>query len=579
MEVPQLPRTSPTTLLLRLAVALALALTGLPLAAPAGGAAEIRNDDTVRVAEGEVVDDNLYATAGEVVIDGTVRGDLVVAAGRVTVNGTVEGDLLAAAQTVVVEGTVGDDARVAGQALSFGDGARVTGDLVAAGFSLQTRPGTEVGGDVLLGAYQALLAGSIDGNVTAGAAGLALAGAIGGNVQADVGNPDDVEAAWAPATPVPVPPVDGGLTLTDEARVAGGLSYRSAAEASIAPGAEVAGEISYEQVVVDEAEPVGPTGPLAVLLSGLRLFVTLLLAGLLALWLIPRTVTGASSVLRTRPLLSLGWGVLAIAGVAVAAIALLVIAVLLGIGLGLLTLGGLAAAVVATGVVLHAVLVLGLILAVALLAPVVVGLTGGGLLLRDPAPARFGKRVGALALGLLIYVLLRAVPYLGPVVALLVVLFGVGALAVWLWDVVRRRRAHRRGQGTGLPPGGAAGPGAGPGAYPQAGPGPYTQVGPGTSSQGGPGPYAQGGPSPHAPAGVGAYPPSGEQSAPGGSAFPRSEAPDRWAGSQPGHPDTPPRPDPDASAPREGSTTARPPWEAGERGPGVGPGAGPNARP
>ncbi|GEO96742.1 bactofilin family protein [Kocuria turfanensis] len=577
MELSPPPRTFPTTLLLRLALALALALTGLLLAAPAGGAAEIRNDETVRVAEGEVVDDDLYATAGEVVVDGTVRGDLVVAAGRVTINGTVEGDLLAAAQTVVVEGTVGDDARVAGQALSFGDEARVTGDLVAAGFSLQTRPGTEVGGDVLLGAYQALLAGSIDGDVTAGAAGLALAGAIGGNVQADVGSPDDVGAAWAPATQVPVPSVNGGLTLTDEARVAGDLSYRSGAEASIAPGAEVAGEISYERVVVDEAEPAGPTGPLDVLLSGLRLFVTLLLAGLLALWLIPRTVTGAASVLRTRPLLSLGWGVLAIAGTAVAALALLVVAILLGIGLGLLTLGGLAAAVVATGVVLHAVLVLGLILAVALLAPVIVALTGGGLLLRDPAPARFGKRVGALALGLLIYVLLRAVPYLGPVVALLVALFGVGALAVWLWDVVRRRRAHRRGQTMATPPGGAAGPGAGPGAYPQAGPGPYAQVGPG----------------PYAPAGVGAYPQSGEQPFPAGPAYPQTGAPDRRAGAPPG---APPRPDPDASAgrrpdaapdpgtapeasaPRGGSTTARPPWAAGERGPEPGPGADPDAR-
>ncbi|MGX5357772.1 bactofilin family protein [Kocuria sp. KH4] len=491
MRLPHPCRTSPTTLLLRLAAALALALTGLLLAAPAGAAADVRNDETVRVAEGEVVDDDLYAAAGEVVVDGTVRGDLVVAAGRVTVNGTVEGDLLAAAQTVVVEGTVGDDARVAGQALSFGDGARVAGDLVAAGYSLQTRPGTEVGGDVLLGAYQGLLAGSIDGDVTAGAAGLALAGAIGGSVQAEVGGPDDARAAWAPTTQVPVPPVDGGLTLTEQARVAGDLSYRSGAEASIAPGAEVAGEISYERVVVDEAEPAGPDGPLAVLLAGLRRFVTLLLAGLLVLWLLPRTVTGAASVLRARPFLSLGWGVLAVAGVAVAALALLVGAVLLGLGLGLLTLGGLAAAVVAAGVVAHAVLALGLVLAVALLAPVVAGLTGGGLLLRDPAPARFGRRAGALALGLLVYVLLRAVPYLGPVVALLVALLGVGALAVWLWDVVRRRRAHR--QGPGLPPGGAAGPGAhppaGPGAYPPAGPGPHPQAG-GRPPRGGPRPPA-----------------------------------------------------------------------------------------
>jgi hypothetical protein len=262
-------------------------------------------------------------------------------------------------------------------------------------------------------------------------------------VQADVGSADDVGAAWAPTTGVAVPPVDPGLTLTDAASLDGNLSYRSGTEAAIAPGAEIAGEVIYEQVVVEE-EPAGPAGPLALLIAGLRLFVTLLLVGLLALWLLPRAVTGAASTLRARPWLSLGWGALTIAGTAVAVLAVLVVSVLLAIALGWLTLAGLAAAVVTTAVVLDLVLILGLVLAVALLAPVVVAYTAGGLLLRDSAPSTFGKRVLALALGLLIYVLLRAVPFLGPVVGLLVALFGVGALVVWAWDAARRSRARRR---------------------------------------------------------------------------------------------------------------------------------------
>lgn len=452
-------RTSPVPFLLRLPTLLTLltllaaALAGALLTAPAAGAAELRGEEDVLVAADEVVDDDLYAAGGNVVVDGTVRGDLLVAGGTVTINGTVEGDLMAAAQTVVIEGTVGDDARVAAQVLLLGEEARVADDLVTAGYSLQARPGAEIGGDVLLGAYQALLSGTVDGDVTAGAAALALAGTVGGDVQADVGSADEVGAAWAPTTEVVVPRVDPGLTLTDAARLGGDLSYRSGTEASIAPGAEIAGEVSYEQVAVDEARPAEPTGPLALLLDGLRLFVTLFVVGLLVLWLLPRTAGGASGVLRTRPWLSLGWGALTIAGTVVAVIAVLVLAVLLGIGLGLLTLGGLAAAVVVTGLVLDLVLVVGLVLAVSLLAPVVVGYTAGGLLLRDPAPPRFGKRVLVLALGLLIYVLLRAVPFLGPVVALLVALFGLGALVVWLWDAARRSRAHRRGRGTGRPPG------------------------------------------------------------------------------------------------------------------------------
>ncbi len=449
METQPVPSTSPVPFLRRLPTLLsllgllALALTGALLTAPAAGAAEIRGEDTVVVAADEVVDDDLYVTGGDVVVDGTVRGDLLVAGGTVTINGTVEGDLMAAAQTVVIEGTVGDDARVASQVLLLGEGARVTDDLVTAGYSIETRRGAEIGGDVLLGAYQAQLAGTVEGDVTAGAAALALAGTIGGDVQADVGSADEVGAAWAPTTGVAVPRVDPGLTLTDAARLDGDLSYRSGTEATIAPGAEIAGQVDYEQVVVED-EAVAPAGPLALLIDGLRLFVTLLLVGLLALWLMPRATRGAAGVLRARPWLSLGWGALAVAGTAVALFAVLVVAVLLAIALGWLTLGGLAAAVVTTGVVLDLVLVLALVLAVALLAPVVVGFTVGGLLLRDRDPARFGKRVLALALGLLIYVLLRAVPFLGAVVALLVALFGVGALVVWAWDAARRGRARRR---------------------------------------------------------------------------------------------------------------------------------------
>ncbi|MEX5263339.1 polymer-forming cytoskeletal protein [Kocuria sp. CPCC 205231] len=449
METLPVPRTSPVPFLRRLPILLTLltllatAFAGLLLTAPAAGAAEIRGEENVVVAADKVVDDDLYVTGGDVVVDGTVRGDLLVAAGTVTINGTVEGDLMAAAQTVVIEGTVGDDARVAGQVLLLGEQARVADDLVTAGYSVEARPGAVIGGDVLLGAYQALLAGTVEGEVTAGAAALALAGAIGGDVQADVGSADEVEAAWAPTTGVAVPRVEPGLTLTDEARLDGGLSYRSGTEAAIAPGAEIAGEIRYEQVVVEE-EPAGPAGPLALLLAGLRLFVTLFLVGLLALWLLPRAVTGAARTLRARPWLSLGWGALTIAGTAVAVLAVLVVSILLAVALGWMTLAGLAAAVVTTAVVLDLVLVLGLVLAVALLAPVVVGFTAGGLLLRDRAPVSFGKRVLALALGLLVYVLLRAVPFLGPVVGLLVALLGLGALVVWAWGAARRSRARRR---------------------------------------------------------------------------------------------------------------------------------------
>lgn len=55
-----------------------------------------------------------FAAGGEVIIDGTVNGDLYAAGGTVEVNGTVKGDVLAAGAQVVINGTVTEDVRVTG---------------------------------------------------------------------------------------------------------------------------------------------------------------------------------------------------------------------------------------------------------------------------------------------------------------------------------------------------------------------------------------------------------------------------------------------------------------------------------
>lgn len=470
---------SPVRLLVRAALAVVLACAGLLLAVPSGWAAEVRGGEDLTVAAGEVVDDDLYVAGDDVVVDGTVRGDLVVAAGTVTVRGTVEGDLMAAARTVVVEGEVGDDARLAGQAVVLRQDARIADDLVAGAFSVEARPGSVVGGDVLLGAYQGRLAGDVGGDVGAGAEGLALAGRIGGDVEAsvsDAGQDGAPAATWLPGGDVPLPAVPSGLTLEDTARLEGDLSYRAGAEASVASGAEVAGQTRFEQIAAPQDPDPGPAGPVALLLEGLRRFVTLLVAGLLVLWLLPRLMAGAATALRTRPWPSLGWGVLAVAGAVVALFVVLVVTVLLALGFGVLTLGGLAAAVLGAGLALDVVLGLALVLGVGLLAPVVVSFTAGGGLLRDPVPARFGRRVLALALGLLAYVVLRAVPFLGAVVGPVVALFGLGAVVVWAWTARARRRGRAAGGRPGAAPGSAGSPGGGPAGWaPEAG-------GPGTGS-------------------------------------------------------------------------------------------------
>ena len=77
-----------------------------------------REGDQVVVAQGEVVEDDLYLGANTIHVYGTIKGDLIAFGSLVVIGetGVVEGDLLGAAQGVVVNGVVKDDVRVAAPA-------------------------------------------------------------------------------------------------------------------------------------------------------------------------------------------------------------------------------------------------------------------------------------------------------------------------------------------------------------------------------------------------------------------------------------------------------------------------------
>ncbi|HXF61469.1 MAG TPA: hypothetical protein VNK95_07625, partial [Caldilineaceae bacterium] len=178
--------------------ALALAGVMLLLGAATALAAEVAGGETYVLPRGQVVSDDLYVAASEVVIEGTVEGDLVVAGGYIEISGVIMGDLLAAGAGLVVSGAVQDDARLAGS------GVLVTGnigdDLVAAGGGwpgaqfmpmpvggrtvaqgVQVANGATVGGDSYLAGGVGVVAGSIGGDLNAALGGLTFSGQVMGD--------------------------------------------------------------------------------------------------------------------------------------------------------------------------------------------------------------------------------------------------------------------------------------------------------------------------------------------------------------------------------------------------------------
>src|ERR671917_1679185 len=74
-------------------------------------AVESRSGNEVVIGADEVIEDDLYVTANEVLVEGTVEGDLIALGSSIAVDGTVAGDLIGAGQSVEIGGTVQDDAR------------------------------------------------------------------------------------------------------------------------------------------------------------------------------------------------------------------------------------------------------------------------------------------------------------------------------------------------------------------------------------------------------------------------------------------------------------------------------------
>jgi cytoskeletal protein CcmA (bactofilin family) len=405
--------------------------------------AQDEDEDRIVIAKGTVHDGNLYAFAQDVVVDGTVTGDVVGAGQIVQVgeSGRVEGDLLGAGYAVLVDGEVAGDVRAAGYMIQLGPAARVGGDLAGAGYSLGVGEGATVGGDLLGTGYQLLADGRIRNNLRFAGAGLALNGPVDGDVWADVaasGEPADQPFMFSfgnRALPQPDRIARTGLTVGEAARVGGDLTYESPTEA-VLPEGLAEGTVTFERAAADDGPSAAERAERATpwWQRALLTFLGLAIAGLLAVWLAPRLMRPASAALRVRPIASLGYGLGAVFADLIGLIALVIaFALALAAVLGLQLAGTLGMPLVAGFVVLAVLMTFGLIVAL-FLGTLVTGNSIGNALLRTDATARDSRRVIGLLLGLAIVALLVSLPYgFGALVGFVIAVLGLGGLTLaWL---------------------------------------------------------------------------------------------------------------------------------------------------
>jgi cytoskeletal protein CcmA (bactofilin family) len=427
-------------------------------------------DDDGKVAADEVIDDDLFLSGDQVTMDGTINGNLFASGNMVTINGTVNGDLFIGGNNVVVSqsaviqgnvffgssmmelaGTVAGSVFGGSGALTVADSGDIGRNLYYGGYSLEMTPGSKVGTDLLAGAYQAILQGDISDDINIGAAAVELSGKAGGDVTLDVESPSGNGAPFMmpfmsqPGYPASIEP---GLRIDENAVIGGKLTYTSPVEQTGTIGVAPEGGIVYQTPVPDEDSEApagagrgGDVAPFLTWLFGvLRKMVTLIILGVLSVWLLPKVLKQAVEQARTNTLPSAGYGVVTVIVGYVGVV--LVAGVILAVGLliSAITLGGLSRAVFGVGYSGLALVMALFTLLVSYGSKLVVAYLGGEWLMNKIAPTAKGKGYWAIILGVVIYVLLAAIPFIGWLVALLATVIGMGAL----WLVYHAWRESRK---------------------------------------------------------------------------------------------------------------------------------------
>jgi cytoskeletal protein CcmA (bactofilin family) len=350
-------------------------------------AAEVQHGNpSYTLAAGQTVSTDLIVVgADRTEIDGNVDGDLIVFSNSVTVNGHVTGDILAFAQTIRVDGPVDGNVRVMCQTLSLG--STVGKNVSAWTGSMELDQKASIGGSMTLGSGNANLGGRIGGDL------LALSGDV--DINGSLGRNATIRAQ--------------GLNIGSGAEITGRTKFVGPRQPQVAAGAKLGSPI---QVTIQKRGP--DYAQARYYWHQTMEWGASFLFGLVVLLVAPvffGNVVHSSD--KVAP--AIGLGVLFLFAVPIAAIFACI--TIVGLGLGIAALLLYLVALYSTQVFIGS-----------WIGEKLLGL-GSGL----------GPAIGRLALGLAILRGLRILPYIGWLVTLVMLFWGLGALALALHRMSRAK--------------------------------------------------------------------------------------------------------------------------------------------
>lgn len=253
-------------------------------------ALEFRTGDIISIPRGTIVNDNIFIAAGEINVNGTIKGDLITFGGNTTILGTVEGNIISGGGRVKVSAAAKNVFIGGGEILVDGI---VKNDLLVGGGMVSLGEKAKIGKDVFLGCGSANISGKIFRNLRIGCE---------------------------------------ELKVSSTTLVKGDMIY-SARNVAISDNAKILGRITSYVMPDYRGRAVGFLAGV-VLAQRIVNFLALLLLGILVIIFMPNQVKLITSKMTGEFWKSLGWGIFSL--IVVPIIVILLFLTLIGIPLGLL---------------------------------------------------------------------------------------------------------------------------------------------------------------------------------------------------------------------------------------------------
>lgn len=356
--------------------------------------------DMVLLEEGQVYQGDYFAAGSSVEISGTVNGDAYIAAGQVTIDGVIMGDLLILCGGAEISGDVKGNIRVLGGQVNVTGTVQRNATLITG--NLQLSPASFIQGNTVIVAGNADSLGRIAGNAKILASNVKFSSRVAGDVKAYAGE----------------------IRVTSKSFIGGSLEYRSNEPAWIDERAQIKGSVIFQPSLLHNLVDWPWLRGLIIGSKILALAMNFLFAmavGWVLVRLFPSKLGRTLDVMDRKPVSCLGSGVVAV-----------VLAPLLALILLMTVLGApFALALIALNILGFYTAKIFFILWVA---------SKG---LRKWQIKR--SKLATLALGLVAYYLVTALPFIGTSISILAVLLGVGAMVLAQTDkhVFVQPEAHK----------------------------------------------------------------------------------------------------------------------------------------